>query len=106
MVEFVALVVGGIVLLGVFGLLASMLAALFWLVLLPLKLLALALKGAFALLLVPILFVVGGIVALAVGLPLMLAAALAIAPFVLFVLAIVWLVRRIAGRGRGAPSPA
>lgn len=99
MFEALAFGVAVLVVLAVVGLLASILALVWWVVLLPFKLLALVFKGLGVLLALPflLLFGLGGVLALIFGFGLFLLPAL---PFLLIALGIWALARR-----RDHPAP-
>ena len=85
---------GVLVSLAVLGVLAGLVSLVFWVVLLPFRILGLVFRGLAFLLFLPFLLLLGGGIAFLVGIPILLALMVAAAPAVLFVLAIVWLVRR------------
>jgi hypothetical protein len=86
----VAFVIGLMVLAAVFGLISLV----FWVVLLPFKLLAFVFRGLGVLLLLPVLLVCGLGIGLLIGIPLILALALPLLPIVLLFAGIVWLAKR------------
>ena len=97
------LLVGGMLLVAslvILGVIVSMLSFVFWLVLLPFKLLAFLFQGLAALLLLPFLLMLGfvGLLVFGVGLVAFLLPAL---PLVLLALGIWWLMKR-----RGDPVAA
>ena len=69
-------------------------AMIFWIVLLPFRLLGFAFKALGALLFLPVLLTVGLVIAALVGIPLLLMALLPALPVVLLVAAIWWLAKR------------
>jgi hypothetical protein len=66
----------------------------FWLVLLPFRLLGFAFKALGALLFLPVLLIGGLVIAVLVGIPLLFMALLPALPIALLVAAIWWLTRR------------
>jgi len=66
----------------------------FWVVLLPFRLLGFAFRALGALLLLPVLLIVGLVLGALVGIPLLLVAIVPALPIVLLVAAIWWLARR------------
>lgn len=94
---FVASVLGAIGLLAglvILSTLAGVLSLVFWVVLLPFRLLGLVFRGIAFLLLLPFALVLGGGILLVIGLPVLVTLLVLAAPAVLFALAIVWLARR------------
>jgi hypothetical protein len=69
-------------------------AMIFWIVLLPFRLLGFAFKALGALLFLPVLLTVGLVIAALVGIPLLLMALLPALPVVLLVAAIWWMAKR------------
>ncbi len=86
----VAVVLGMVVLSAV----AGAVSLLFWLILLPFKLLGLVFRGFALLLLFPLLLVLGLVLGAFVGIPILIALAVPLLPLVLIVAGIVWLARR------------
>ena len=84
-------VLAGLVILSA---LAGVVSLVFWIVLLPFKLLGFVFRGLAFLLFLPFLLLLGGGIVFLVGLPILLAVLATVAPAVLFVLAIVWLARK------------
>ena len=84
--------------LAVLSALAGAVSLVFWVVLLPFRLLGLVFRGIAFLLFLPILLLVGGGIVLVVGLPILLTLLVVAAPAILFALAIVWLARKALGR--------
>ena len=80
--------------LAVLSALAGAVSLVFWVVLLPFRLLGLVFRGIAFLLFLPILLLVGGGIVLVVGLPILLTLLVIAAPAVLFALAIVWLAKK------------
>ena len=78
--------------------LAGVVSLVFWVVLLPFRLLGLVFRGIAFLLLLPFLLLFGGGIVLLIGLPLLLTLLVIAAPAVLFALAIVWLARKAVHR--------
>lgn len=74
--------------------LAGVVSLVFWVVLLPFRLLGLVFRGLALLLFLPFLLLLGGGLAFLVGIPILLAVLTAAAPVVLLVLAIVWLAKK------------
>jgi hypothetical protein len=74
--------------------LAGVVSLVFWVVLLPFKLLGLVFRGIAFLLFLPFLLLFGGGIVLLVGLPILLTLLVIAAPAVLFALAIVWLAKK------------
>ena len=103
MFEMLALAVVAALVLAAFGALWSLAALLCWLIFLPFRLLALVFKGFAVLLALPILLLVGGVLALALGVPVLLALAFTVGPIVLLFAGIVWVARRMV---RGVSSHA
>jgi hypothetical protein len=66
----------------------------FWVVLLPFRLLGLVFRGIAFLLFLPFLALLGGGIALVIGLPILLTLLVIAAPAVLFALAIVWVAKK------------
>ena len=85
---------------AVIGLLWAALSLVMWVLFLPFHLLRFAFHGLAALFLLPFVFLVLTVVAIAVGLPLLFAVALPLLPLVLVAAAVVWLARRLS-----RPSP-
>lgn len=86
----VAIVAGMAVLSAV----AGVISLLFWIVLLPFKLLGLVFRGIAMLLLLPLLLLLGLALGAIVGIPLLIALAIPLLPLLLVVAGIVWLARR------------
>jgi hypothetical protein len=86
---FVALV-GLAIVSALFGLAALV----FWVVLLPFRLLGFAFRALGALLLLPVVLVAGIVIAAVVGIPLLLVALVPVLPIVLLIVAIAWLAKR------------
>lgn len=86
--------VGALVGLIVLSALAGVLSLVFWVVLLPFRLLGLVFRGLAFLLFLPFLLLLGGGLVLLLGLPILLTVLVAAAPAVLLVLAIVWLAKK------------
>ena len=89
-------VLAGLVILSA---LAGVVSLVFWVVLLPFRLLGLVFeglvfKGLALLLFLPFLLLLGGGIVLLVGLPILLTLLVIAAPAVLFALAIVWLAKK------------
>jgi len=93
MLELVVLGVLGMAALLVFGVLAAVAAFVWWIVVLPFKLLGLVFRGAAVLLALPFLLVAGFIGLLVFGAG-VLAFMMPALPLVLLILGVVWLVRR------------
>jgi len=74
--------------------LAGVVSLVFWVVLMPFRLLGLVFRGLAFLLFLPFLLLLGGGLAFLVGIPILLAVLTAAAPVVLLVLAIVWLAKK------------
>lgn len=94
---FIVPVLGAVGLLAgfiVLSALAGVVSLVFWVVLLPFRLLGLVFRGLAFLLFLPFLLVLGGGLVFLIGLPLLLTVLVAAAPAVLFVLAIVWLAKK------------
>jgi len=94
---FIASVLGAIgVLAGlvILSALAGVVSLVFWVVLLPFKLLGLVFRGIAFLLFLPFLLLLGGGIVFLVGLPILLTLLVIAAPAVLFALAIVWLAKK------------
>ncbi len=90
MFGFLALILGMVILSAVVGLVSL----LFWIVLLPFKLLGLVFRGLAMLLLLPLFLLLGFGIAAVIGIPLLIALAIPLLPVILVVAAIVWLARR------------
>jgi len=88
--------------LAVLGLLAAVASLVLWVVFLPFKLLAFVFKGIAALLVAPFLLLLGGVLILAIGFPVLLLCLIPVVPVVLLFAGIVWLARR--GMGRSAAA--
>jgi hypothetical protein len=86
--------VGALVGLIVLSALAGVLSLVFWVVLLPFRLLGLVFRGLAFLLFLPFLLLLGGGLMFLIGLPILLTVLVAAAPAVLLVLAIVWLAKK------------
>jgi len=97
----VALMVTMLVGAAVVGLLWAAVSLVCWVLFMPFHLLRFAFHGLAALFALPFVILVLAFVALVVGLPLLLAVALPLAPLVLLVALIVWLARRLS-----RPAPA
>ncbi|TMQ52273.1 MAG: hypothetical protein E6K73_03315 [Candidatus Eisenbacteria bacterium] len=93
MLELVVLGVLGMAVLLVFGVLAAVAAFVWWIVVLPFKLLGLVFRGAAVLLALPFLLIAGFIGLLVFGAG-VLAFMMPALPLVLLILGVVWLVRR------------
>jgi hypothetical protein len=94
---FIVPVLGAVGLLAgliVMSALAGVVSLVFWVVLLPFRLLGFVFRGLAFLLFLPFLLLLGGGLLFLVGLPLLLTVLVAAAPAVLFVLAIVWLAKK------------
>ncbi len=94
MFELLALGFAAFVVFAVVSALLGVAALVFWVVLLPFRLLGFAFKALGALLFLPVLFVGGLVIAALVGIPLLLVALLPALPVALLVAAIWWLSRR------------
>jgi hypothetical protein len=101
--EMLALAVVAALVLAAFGALWSLAALVCWLIFLPFRLLAFVFKGFAVLLALPILLLVGGVLALVLGVPVLLALAFTVGPIVLLFVGIVWVARRMV---RGVSSHA
>jgi hypothetical protein len=84
-------VLAGLVILSA---LAGVVSLVFWVVLLPFKLLGLVFRGLAFLLFLPFLLLLGGGIVFMVGLPILLALLAMAAPAVLLALGIVWLAKK------------
>lgn len=84
-------VLAGLVILSA---LAGLVSLVFWVVLLPFKLLGLVFRGFAFLLLLPFVLLLGGGIVFLVGLPILLALLAIAAPAVLLALGIVWLAKK------------
>ena len=93
MLELIVLGVLGMAALLVFGVLAAVAAFVWWIVVLPFKLLGLVFRGAAVLLALPFLLIAGFIGLLVFGAG-VLAFMMPALPLVLLILGVVWLVRR------------
>jgi len=93
MLELLVLGVLGMAALLVFGVLGAIAAFVWWIVVLPFKLLGLMFRGAAVLLALPFLLIAGFIGVLAFGAG-VLAFMMPALPLVLLILGVVWLVRR------------
>ena len=93
MLELVVLGVLGMAALLVFGVLGAIAAFVWWIVVLPFKLLGLMFRGAAVLLALPFLLIAGFIGLLVFGAG-VLAFMMPALPLVLLILGVVWLVRR------------
>ena len=93
MLELVVLGVLGMAALLVFGVLGAIAAFVWWIVVLPFKLLGLVFRGAAVLLALPFLLIAGFIGLLVFGAG-VLAFMMPALPLVLLILGVVWLVRR------------
>lgn len=80
--------------LAILSALAGVVSLVFWVVLLPFKLLGLVFRGIAFLLLLPVLLLLGGGVVFLVGLPILLTLLVIAVPAVLLALAIVWLAKQ------------
>ena len=74
--------------------LAGVVSLVFWVVLLPFKLLGFVFRGLALLLFLPFMLLLGGGIVFLVGLPIVFAVLVTVAPPVLLVLAIVWLAKK------------
>lgn len=72
---------------------AGAVSLVFWVLFLPFRLLGLVFRGIGLVLLLPIFIIVGGILALTIGLPLLFALAVPVLPIVLLVLLAVWVAK-------------
>ncbi|MEI6667590.1 MAG: hypothetical protein WCP29_05475 [Acidobacteriota bacterium] len=98
----------GAVLMGivlVLGILALLVHLLFWVVLLPLRIVGVALKLAFGLLFLPVLVVAGGIGLVGLGIAAVVAVVLPLVPVVLAG-AVVWVLAKALARPAEAPPHA
>lgn len=86
--------VGVLASLVVLSALAGVVSLVFWVVLLPFKLLGFVFRGLAFLLFLPFLLLLGGGIVFLIGLPILLAVLVTAAPAVLLVLALVWLARK------------
>jgi hypothetical protein len=100
--ELLALGFAALVVLAVVSALFGIAALLFWIVLLPFRLLGFAFKALGALLFLPVVLVVGLVAVAVVGVPLLLVALLPAIPLALLVVGIWWLAKR----GVRSASPA
>lgn len=80
--------------LAILSALAGVVSLVFWVVLLPFKLLGLVFRGFAFLLLLPFMLLLGGGIVVLVGLPILLALLAMAAPAVLLALGIVWLAKK------------
>ena len=94
MFELLALGFAGLVVFAVVSALLGVAALVFWVVLLPFRLLGFAFRALGALLFLPALLVGGLVIAALVGIPLLFVALLPALPIALLVAAIWWLTRR------------
>ena len=94
MFELLALGFAAFVVFAVVSALCGIAALLFWVVLLPFRLLGFVFKALGALLFLPVLAIVGLVVAVLVGVPLLIAALIPALPIVLLVAAVWWLAKR------------
>ena len=78
--------------------LAGIVSLVFWVVLLPFRLLGLVFRGIAFLLFLPFLLLLGGGILFVVGLPILLTLLVVAAPAILFAVAIVWLARKTVHR--------
>jgi hypothetical protein len=92
--ELLALGFAAFVIFAVVSALLGVAALVFWVVLLPFRLLGFAFKALGALLFLPALLVGGIVITALVGIPLLLMALLPALPIVLLVAAVWWLTRR------------
>jgi hypothetical protein len=92
--ELLALGFAGFVVFAVVGALLGVAALVFWVVLLPFRLLGFAFKALGALLFLPALLLGGLVIAALVGIPLLFVALLPALPIALLVAAVWWLTRR------------
>ncbi len=102
MFGLLALGFAAFVVLAVVSTLFGAIALVFWLVLLPFRLLGFVFKALGALFLLPILLIFGLLIGTVVGIPLLFVALVPALPVVLLVLAIAWLARR--GARSAAPA--
>ena len=79
---------------AILGLVSAVAALICWVIFLPFKLLGLVFRGIGVLLVLPFLLLLGGVLAVVVGVPLLLVLVVPALPVVLLVLAVVWLARR------------
>ena len=100
-IELLALGFAAFVVFAVVSALLGVAALVFWVVLLPFRLLGFAFKALGALLFLPALLIGGLVIAALVGIPLLFMALLPVLPIALLVAAIWWLTRR--GLHRAAP---
>jgi hypothetical protein len=89
-----ALGFAGLVVLAAVGAMFGLVALIFWVVLLPFRLLGFAFRALGALLFLPLFLVLGLGIGVMVGLPLLFAVLVPALPVVLLVAGIWWLVRR------------
>lgn len=94
MFELLAVGFAAFVVLAVLGALFGLAALVFWVILLPFRLIGFVFKALGALLFLPVLLLVGGVIAALVGLPLLFVVLVPAMPLVLVVLAIWWLAKR------------
>ena len=94
MFELLAVGFAAFVVFAVISALLGVAALVFWVVLLPLRLLGFAFKALGALLFLPALLVGGLVIAALVGIPLLFVALLPALPIALLVAAVWWLTRR------------
>lgn len=94
MFGLLALGFAAFVVIAVVSALFGIAAMVFWIVLLPFRLLGFAFKALGALLFLPVLLIAGLVIAALVGIPLLLMALLPALPVVLLVAAIWWLAKR------------
>jgi hypothetical protein len=99
--ELLVLGFAAFVVFAVVSALLGVAALVFWVVLLPFRLLGFAFKALGALLLLPVLLIGGLVIAALVGIPLLFVALLPALPIALLVAAIWWLTRR----GFQPPAP-
>jgi len=92
--ELLALGFAGFMVFAVVGALLGVAALVFWVVLLPFRLLGFAFKALGALLFLPALLLGGLVIAALVGIPLLFVALLPALPIALLVAAVWWLTRR------------
>jgi hypothetical protein len=94
MLELLGLGFGALVVLTVVSALFGLAALMIWLLLLPFRMLGFVFKALGALLILPVLLLLGLGITAVVGVPLLLVAVLPALPVVLLVLAVWWLAKR------------
>ncbi len=87
----------GFVALAVIGALLGLATLVVWLILLPFRLLGFVFKLLGALLFLPVMLLVGGVVGAVVGIPLLFVVLLPMLPLVLIIAGIWWLTKRSIG---------